>query len=156
VTTFTVVGPLEQVNLVNNGDFEKLDLSTEAGNILGWQAFKLADPSGGSHGQWNTQTGAAARSAAWPVPFPNGDNRAMLDEADLAPADPFFNNFNPPSTYAGSNVLYQDIFIPNTTAALDLSLQLYVNSFAPFTDASQNHRWTIARHDPTSRSASTS
>ena len=39
VTTFTSGGTLIEPNLINNGNFETIDLSGEKGNLVGWQIY---------------------------------------------------------------------------------------------------------------------
>jgi hypothetical protein len=143
-TTFTTGGTIIKGDLLTNGDFEKADLSGEQGNLLGWQTFHLADPAtGGSHGQWQPQTGLFSPISNVTVPAPDGNFQAMLDQADLQPIpppSPFFPPFNPnpPVDYQGTNLLYQDVAIPSSTTTLEFSLRLYLNSSANFSDATQN------------------
>jgi hypothetical protein len=139
VTTFTAVGNVVSVNLVRNGDFENTDLAGEAGNLAGWLTNNTNPGVTGSHGAWAVQTGTSSPLSLATVPAPpSGTFQAMLDEQDLVPIDPISGNFNDPASYQGTHVLYQDIFIPVTATSATLSLSLFYNSAAPFTDPTTN------------------
>jgi hypothetical protein len=132
--TFTVGGNLIRTDLAANGDFEALDLSGQAGGLAGWQTYNLPDNPGGSHGEFTLQSGSVSPLSGVRVPPPpSGTHQAMLDEADLSP-----NTVNPASSYAGSHALYQTIALPAGASRITLSLDLFLHSFAPFTDASTN------------------
>ena len=126
VTTFTSGGNLIQPNVINNGNFDNIDLSGEAGNLLGWQTYD--DPFGpGSAGAWVAQTGSVSPLSGTPVPPPSGTFQAMLDEPDLIPIDQMGNNNNVPSSYFGSHALYQDVTIPANATAANFSMSLYID-----------------------------
>ncbi len=138
VTTFHIAIGVSVINLVRNPGFEAADLTGATGNLLGWQTYDLPDQFGGSHGRWSSQTGGVSPLSGSLVPIPpQGNYQAMLDEANLNPIS--VNGFNPNAinTYSGTHALYQDIFIPfnaNTAGAVTLSLTLYLQSDAPFTN----------------------
>ncbi len=127
VTTFQTSGNTVSNNLISNGDFEKRDLSGEAGNLLGWQTYDLqSNP--GSHGRWAAQTGAVSPLSLVTVPPPQGRFQAMLDQEDLVPHAQGSPNLNAPSTYSGSHALFQDIAIPAGATSAILTFRLYIDN----------------------------
>src|SRR5207302_8000512 len=93
LSTFALGGNVVTTDLVVNGGFEKTDLTTEAGNLVGWQTYNLPNVPGGSHGGWQQQNRASGVSplSSKPLPKPvfgSGAFTAMLDQADLVPLDP--------------------------------------------------------------------
>ncbi|HYV37174.1 MAG TPA: FG-GAP-like repeat-containing protein, partial [Gemmataceae bacterium] len=143
-TTFTVIGPIVNTNLVRNGDFEAPDLSGEFGNLNGWSTFDLGG-NPGSRGRWVSQTGIASPINGIAVQnSPTGFFQGMLDESDLIPflagtgPDPNLGiNANLPSDYNGSHALYQDITIPANATQLILSFSVYIDdswAVLPYSD----------------------
>ena len=128
-TTFTVISTTVSTNVIENGNFEALDLAGEKGNLIGWQTFAQAN----SHGQWIQQTGPSSPLSGVPVATPpEGQYAAMLDEADRVPpvTDEFgIAYFNGParqaSDYSGTHVLYQDFQLPANAGSL------YMNNTDP-------------------------
>ncbi|HBI42500.1 MAG TPA: hypothetical protein DDY78_06525, partial [Planctomycetales bacterium] len=145
-TTFTLVTNIVAVDLIKNGGFEAHDLNGTAGNFIGWQTAQTKDSRGG----WYLQSGTLSPLSLTAVPPPSGGKganvfRAMADQSNLQPLQPALPTlppqppqppFNPnaASTYQGSNFLYQDITLPASATSLTFSLDLLLNSDAPFTD----------------------
>jgi FG-GAP-like repeat/FG-GAP repeat len=131
VTTFTTGGNLINAQLVNNNNFEKIDLAGESGNLLGWQTFDEANLPG-SAGRWGSQTGGTSPLSGTAVPPPSGLYQAMLDEPHLQPlttnAMGQTINSNAPNTYSGSHALYQDVTIPVNATVANFSMSLYINN----------------------------
>jgi hypothetical protein len=102
VAMLAVPGPASAA-IVNNGDFETGDLS-------GWQMVTSSPNSG-----WFAYSGTSAPVSLNPIPAPpQGNHAAISDE-----------------TGAGLHVLYQDITLPTSVPALQLSLLVYYDSQAP-------------------------
>ncbi|NBO92938.1 MAG: hypothetical protein EBV06_11605, partial [Planctomycetia bacterium] len=136
LTTYTTGGKFAQSNLVVNGDFERINLNGQAGNLTGWKTVKLDNgAASGSVGGWGPQSGTQSPLSGVSVIAPIASFQAMLDQPDLRPTLPGQPNPNSASTYQGSHILYQDISIPLNATTLDLSLRLYIRSDAPFTDS---------------------
>jgi hypothetical protein len=132
LTTFFMGGTLVSNNLVENGTFDVRDLSNESGNLDGWQTFAVQD----SNGRWETQAATTAGSfsplSGAAVPRPDGLYQAMLDESNVTPL-PFSStttNPNAPSSYQGSNFLYQDVTIPANVSAASFTIRLTIDNFA--------------------------
>jgi FG-GAP-like repeat len=140
-TTFTLVTNIVAVDLIKNGGFEAHDLNGTPGNFIGWQTAQTKDSRGGFY----LQSGTLSPLSLTPLPPPAGGKganvfRAVADQSNLQPlgggfggGNTFFNP-NAPSTYSGSNFLYQDITLPASATTLTFSLDLVLNSDAPFTD----------------------
>lgn len=133
VTTFTVATTRVASNLVVNGSFDTRDLNGENGNLVGWNTFQVTNSAGG----WSPQSGPFSPQGSTQVPAaPDGNNAAMLDQPVVAPYRTLFGQTTPPSVN-GTNVLYQDVIVP-AGATATLSLSLYLNSTAAFTDSFAN------------------
>jgi hypothetical protein len=88
--------------IVTNGDFE-------TGNLSGWQMVTSGPSSG-----WFTYSGTSAPESDNPIPPPpQGNHAAISDE-----------------TGAGLHILYQDVTLPPSGQALQLSLLVYYDSQA--------------------------
>ena len=126
LTTFTTVGSTVSSNLITNGNFASSNLSGGQGNLLGWSTYSITDDPG-SYGAWLPQTGTTSPLSGTTVPAPTGNYQAMLDENNLVPV---LNgdNTNTATSYAGTNVLYQEFTVPATATSLSLSLSLYINN----------------------------
>ncbi len=140
ITTFTVVSNYVGPNLTQNGSFEHPNLAGQSGNLDGWNTYNLPDPNGGSAGQWSIQTGTASPLSSVSVPGPTaGIYQAMLDENDLFPQlGSGLSIPNPSYTYDGTHVLYQEVTIPANAEFVSLYMDVYLNSAAPWDDASTN------------------
>jgi hypothetical protein len=153
LSTFQVVSKIVQVNLTQNGNFETRDLNGDQGNLDGWTTFDLKDPTGGSRGAWGVETlptsaniipanfnstFALSPLSQTPVILPDGRYQAMLDESNLAPAGGFNATNNTPDTYSGSHALYQTLTIPSNATSVTLSMQLFLESAASWSDPSSN------------------
>jgi hypothetical protein len=137
VLTFFKTGQTVTSDLIKNGDFNTPQLTGEAGNLDGWQTASLPD----SQGEWTIQqkaTPALSPLSQTAVANPSGtlQFQAMLDAWNVVPTGGFFgpggvaNNNDTPSTYAGSNFLYQDVTIPASATQANLTLTLYFKNTA--------------------------
>jgi FG-GAP-like repeat/Domain of unknown function (DUF4214) len=144
-TTFTLVSNIVAVDLIKNGGFEAHDLNGTPGNFIGWQSTQTKDSRGGFY----LQSGSLSPLSQTPLPPPSGGIganvfRAVADQSNLQPILPaggiFFGggNQNAPSTYSGSNFLYQDITLPASATSLTFSLDLVLSSAAQFTDGNSS------------------
>jgi hypothetical protein len=129
VLTFFKTGQTVTSDLIVNGDFDTPQLTGETGNLDGWQTASLPD----SQGQWTVQhraTPALSPLSQTAVANPPGtlQYQAMLDAWNIVPTGGFFTGNNTPSTYAGSNFLYQDVTIPASATQANLTLTLYFNN----------------------------
>jgi hypothetical protein len=88
--------------IVNNGDFE-------TGNLSGWQT-SLSNPSQG----WFAYSGTSTPLTASPVPAPPQGNYAAITDQNGA----------------GLRILYQDVTLPASGPAIQLSMFVYYNSDA--------------------------
>jgi hypothetical protein len=139
VVTFVSQNNVSNINLVLNGNFAKLDLTGEKGNLNGWQVFDQVN----SAGQWDIQTGSVSpMSQAVVAQAPQGIYAAMLDEPNLAlplPSALGYRPFDPgaglrvpqASDYNGMHIIYQDIRIPSTATSVLLTYRLYINNNDP-------------------------
>ena len=143
ITSFNTNGSLVTTNLIVNGAFEARDLAGQQGNLLGWQTYYESTPSGGSNGAWLPQSGTTSPLSGTTVPAPSGNYRAMLDEANQVPydtANPFTTNPNLASSYAGTQVLYQNIAVPSAVTSLTASFSLYIdNSGSTYTGSTSGY-----------------
>jgi hypothetical protein len=150
-TTFTVSTNRVTSDVVLNGSFDTRDLNGENGNLNGWTTFQVAN----SAGAWGNQTGTVSPLSSATVPAPtDGLYAAMLDQAPLGvDTQSLLSDFGvlttrPGLSQFGTNILYQDIFIPTGTSAATLSFSLFLNSGARFTDSlttpSLDYRGTTA------------
>src|SRR5262249_24492698 len=126
VTTFTTGGTIVTTNFIRNGDLESKDLSGEKGNLDGWNTVNMDN----SHGNWMPQKGNLSPLSLKNVQGPvQGSFAAMLDQDTIKP----LNDMSQPSVdadFAGSHLLYQDIFIPANATSVKLRLSLYLRNFA--------------------------
>ena len=140
-TSFTVATNQVTANLVANGSFDTRDLNGENGNLTGWQTFKEVNTGGG----WSNQTGTISPLSSTTVPAPtDGQFAAMLDQPILSvpiqSAESAFGNLilPNPAIQFGTNLLYQNISIPSGATSAQLSLSLFLDSAAPFSDSLAN------------------
>jgi hypothetical protein len=137
-TTFTTRGVTVAPNLILNGNFSKLDLAGERGNLNAWQTFNVQN----SRGYFLAQAGVLSPLSGIPVSAPPSPFDAMLDEADLAPftatqllkpIDAYVFQPNPKTfhDYNGAHALYQDVTIPDTATSATLTFALYLNNTDP-------------------------
>jgi hypothetical protein len=84
LTTYTTGGKFAQSNLVVNGDFERINLNGQAGNLTGWKTVKLDNgAASGSVGGWGPQSGTQSPLSGVSVIAPIASFQAMLDQPDL-------------------------------------------------------------------------
>ncbi len=140
-TTFTVSTNRVTSDVILNGSFDTRDLNGENGNLNGWTTFQVANAAG----SWGNQTGTISPLSGVTVPSPaNGLYAAMLDQAPLGVDTQSLLSAagvlttRPGLSQFGTNILYQDIFIPTGTSAATLSFSLFLNSASRFTDSLSN------------------
>ena len=140
-TTFTVATNQVSTNVVANGSFDTRDLNGENGNLSGWQTFKEVN----SGGSWANQTGTISPLGGTTVPAPtDGQYAAMLDQPPLSIATQSLESsignliLPSPAIQFGTNLLYQNISIPAGSTSAQLTLSLFLDSAAPFSDSLAN------------------